>query len=569
MDSSVQDEHDSTVKPDSAQPSPTQPKTPSRSSLRHRLGLREHLALVLVTVALLPLLTLYWTERRQIQADALELTRQTLNLIADVQQRRIDLELHRLGDLTRLVSSRTQMRLSLAAHSRDGDPEHLKLIGRILTDAIGSIPELRGIWIRDHSGRVLTQVTRGGAPANALDLAGIPPGDPTPIRFRRLETQRPEIWLSGPLILDETVIGSVHLLVRMESLRALLEDFDDQYPGGETVLLLHGDTGVTFAWSARAGVWNPDTAPSGPLNDLLRDLAGRSAPESASDMSGVAIRDPLIHTSRALTLDGTRILVHTNLNKVTRGADKQRTLLVYVTLSLILLALSAAVILARVIANPIHALTSGMYRLSQGDYHTRIPEHGWGELSRLTQAFNETAESLQRAIQARLRSERELVTLANTDALTGLNNRRRFMELLTQHFDRTHHPTNTGALLYLDLDGFKPINDQYGHDAGDAVLRIVAERLRRVVREQDHLGRLGGDEFAILLHRLEAGFEPESVARRIDETLSQPMTIQGQQLRIGCSLGLVHITPDSTPSGLLKEADASMYRAKAAKPGRA
>ncbi|MCK7576232.1 MAG: sensor domain-containing diguanylate cyclase [Chromatiales bacterium] len=304
------------------------------------------------------------------------------------------------------------------------------------------------------------------------------------------------------------------------------------------------------------------------MNDLLRDLSGRAAPESATDGSEVALHEPLIHTARALILDGAHILVHTNQNQITQGAHRQRELLVYVTLSLILLALGTAVILARIIANPIHALTNGMYRLSQGDYHTRIPEHGWGELSRLTQAFNETAESLQRAIQARLRSERELATLANTDALTGLNNRRRFMELLTRHFDRTRHPENAGALLYLDLDGFKPINDQYGHDAGDVVLRIVAERLRRVVREQDHLGRLGGDEFAILLHRLETGFEPESVARRIDETLSRPMTIQGQQLRIGCSLGLVHITPDSTPSGLLKDADAAMYRAKAAKPGR-
>ncbi|MCK7576233.1 MAG: hypothetical protein MZV65_10260 [Chromatiales bacterium] len=249
------------MKPDPAPPSPPQPKAIRRPSLRRRLGLREHLALVLVTVALLPLLALYWAERRQIQADALELTQQTLNLIADVQQRRIDLELRRLQDLTRLVSSRTQMRLSLAAHARDGDPKHLELIERILTDAIDSISELRGIWIRDPSGRTLTQITRDGVRANTLDLADIPVDDPAPILFRRLETQKPEIWLNGPLVLDEAVIGSVHLLVRMESLRALLEDFGDQYPGGETVLLLRGDTDGTFAWNARAGFWNLDTAP--------------------------------------------------------------------------------------------------------------------------------------------------------------------------------------------------------------------------------------------------------------------------------------------------------------------
>lgn len=557
-----------TSTPDPSQSSSVQTGGARSRPIWRRLGLREYLALVLVTVALLPLLTLYWAERHQIQSDALDLTHQTLNLIADVQQRRIDLELRRLEDLTRLVSSRTQMRLSLAAHARDGDPKHLQLVERILNDAIGSIMDLRGIWVRDPSGRTLVHVTRDGALGDALDLADIPVADPAPILFRRLETQKPEIWLNSRLVLDQAVIGSVHLLVRMENIRALLEDFGDQYPGGETVLLLRGGTRGIFAWSARAGIWNLEAAPTAPLNDLLRDLSGRSAPESVSDMPGSVNHGPLIHTTRALTLDGSHILVHTNQNKLTPSAHKQRDLLIYVTLSLILLALGAAVILARLIANPIHELMDGMRRLSQGDYHARLKEHGWCEVSQLTHAFNETAESLQRAIQARLRSERELVTLANTDALTGLNNRRRFMELLTQHFDRVGNASNNGALLYLDLDGFKPINDQYGHDAGDAVLRIVAERLRRVVREQDHLGRLGGDEFAVLLNRFEVGFEPESVARRISETLSQPMTIQGQQLRIGCSLGLVAITPDSHPSRLLKEADAAMYRAKAGKPGR-
>ena len=570
MNSSVQDGTDLPPESDHAQASPAKPDSGRRGPIRHRFGLREHLALVLLTVALLPLLTLYWAERHQIQADALELTHQTLNLIADVQQRRINLELHRLEDLTRLVSSRTQMRLSLAAYARDGDPKHLELIARILTDAIGAIPDLRGIWIRDPSGRPLIQITRDGVRANTLDQADIPVDDPAPILFRRLDTQKPEIWLNGPLVLDEAIIGSVHLLVRMENILALLEDFDNQSPGGETVLLLCGGTGETFAWSARAGIWNLTTAPSGPLNDLLKSLSSHADPVHAPTptTSGIATDGALIHTARALSLGCSRLLVHTNRDKITQSARKQRELLVYVTFSLILLALVTAVVVARAIANPVHELTNGMRRLSQGDYYTRLPEHGWGELSRLTQAFNETAASLQHAIQARLRSERELATLANTDALTGLNNRRRFMELLNQHFDRTRHPANNGALLYLDLDGFKPINDQYGHDAGDAVLRIVAERLRRVVREQDHLGRLGGDEFAVLLDRFEAGFEPESVARRIDETLSQPMTIQGQQLRIGCSLGLVHITPDSTPSRLLKDADTAMYQAKAGKPGR-
>jgi len=235
MNSSVQDDIDLTPEPDHSQPSPAKPDSRCPGSIRRRLGLREHLALVLVTVALLPLLTLYWAERHQIRSDTLDLTYQTLNLIADVQQRRIDLELQRLQDMTRLVSSRTQMRLSLAAHARDGDRAHLDLVERILADAIGAMPDLLGIWIRDPAGRILVQMADDAVPAQAFELADIPTTDPAPILFRRLETQEPDIWLNGPLVLDQTVIGSIHLLVRMRNIRSLLEDFDDQPPGGETM----------------------------------------------------------------------------------------------------------------------------------------------------------------------------------------------------------------------------------------------------------------------------------------------------------------------------------------------
>lgn len=551
-------------------PPPLSPQPVGRFRILWRqLGLREHLALALIAVALLPVLILYGAQRYQLQADALEQTHQTLNLIADVQQRRINLELRRLEDLTRLIASRTQMRLSLAAYAQDQNATHLELITRILTDASQALPELRGIWIRDRAGHTLTQVVNAGTSVQALDAAQIPSPDAAPILLRRLATQQPELWLNRPLTLNEAVIGSVHLLVRLENIHALLEDFDHQYPGGETVLLLCNSAAVPFAWSARSGIWPLHTAPNTQLNAQLKRMACDAVPTAFTDTPAPHTdAATLIHTARALTLDGAQILVYTTARQMTQRARQQRTLLVYVTVSLLLLALGAAMLLARAIGNPIHSLTEGMRGLSQGDYHTRIREQGWGELWRLTHAFNETAQALQQAIQARLRSERELVTLANTDALTGLSNRRHFIERLTQHLECTRHASDSGALIYLDLDGFKPVNDQYGHDAGDAVLRIVAERLRRVVREQDQVGRLGGDEFAILVARLDRGFEPESVAKRLHETLNQPMTIQGHAVHVGCSLGMVRITPDSHPSQLLKAADAAMYQAKAGKARR-
>ncbi|MBK1717571.1 sensor domain-containing diguanylate cyclase [Thiocystis violacea] len=546
--------------PDSAK---RKDRNPTR--LWRHLGLRERLLLTLVTVALIPVLALSWVEHRQIRSDTLVLAESTLGLIADAQQRRLNLEWRRLHDLVELVASRTQMRLSLDAYNRDGDPAHLKLIERILDDALQSIRGPRGLWIRDPSGRTLTGVARDGVPANAIE----PPVNPslgleTP-RFRHLDRPDPELWLAGPLRLNEATIGSLHLLVGMEDIQALLADFPHPYPGGESVLLLCDADAGLLALNAREGIWNPATARSTPLNDWLRS----STPAVGGCLEGAALPIPrdeiLLHAERTLALDRARLLVYTSLDKMGQIARPRLDPLLYVTLSLVLLVLMMAVTMARAITAPIQALSEATRRLREGDYQVRIPEQGWGELAALTHDFNEAAAALQREILARRASERELANLANTDALTGLNNRRRFLELLRHGSDREHHPATDGALLYLDLDGFKPINDRYGHDAGDAVLRIVAERLRRLIRENDSLGRLGGDEFAILLNGIEPGFEPEALVQRIHESIARPMLVQGRELRVGCSLGVARIHAKTDPIGLLKEADAAMYRAKALK----
>ncbi|MDA8230301.1 MAG: GGDEF domain-containing protein [Magnetospirillum sp.] len=160
--------------------------------------------------------------------------------------------------------------------------------------------------------------------------------------------------------------------------------------------------------------------------------------------------------------------------------------------------------------------------------------------------------------------EKQLERLAHHDALTGLPNRVLFLDRL-EHAVHQAHRRNLGlALLYLDLDGFKPVNDTLGHPVGDLLLRAVAERLANCLREDDTLARMGGDEFTVLLQMVADKGDAARVARKIVEALSRPFTLQGHDVRISASVG-VALYPDHGADGqdLLRAADAAMYHAKA------
>ena len=155
----------------------------------------------------------------------------------------------------------------------------------------------------------------------------------------------------------------------------------------------------------------------------------------------------------------------------------------------------------------------------------------------------------------------EMSELALTDRLTGLANRAGFESYL-----RRHDVDSPMALLFLDLDGFKQVNDQLGHAAGDELLRLVAERLRSKVREGDLLVRLGGDEFVMVLN-IRAD-ELQDTARQIAErtlnALGMPMLIAGTEARVGCSIGGAFWPADGqTPEEVLGQADRALYLAKA------
>lgn len=186
------------------------------------------------------------------------------------------------------------------------------------------------------------------------------------------------------------------------------------------------------------------------------------------------------------------------------------------------------------------------------------------EVGQLVSGFNVLVDTLRKEQAARTASEERLAFLAHHDALTGLCNRTMLEDRLEQALARAEREGSQVALLFCDLDDFKTINDRYGHDAGDAVLREVAKRLADGRRRADTIARLGGDEFVILLTGLsEANTVAAFVATQCLAAAQQPIVIDGKPITVGLSIGIaVHAGPMVAPSYLIAQADIAMYHVK-------
>ena len=192
-----------------------------------------------------------------------------------------------------------------------------------------------------------------------------------------------------------------------------------------------------------------------------------------------------------------------------------------------------------------------------------------------------TMQGVMYDISDRKRAEQELAFLAYHDKLTGLPNRQMFEELLSLAIARAKRNDLAVAVLFVDLDDFKLVNDNLGHAAGDQLLQQVAERLRAAVRETDIVARQGGDEFLILLSDMERVRESplhserenpqlvaEAAAGRICDSLAAPMSVAGAETYVSGSIGIsLYPTVASDVHTLLKHADAAMYQSKRALPG--
>lgn len=186
-----------------------------------------------------------------------------------------------------------------------------------------------------------------------------------------------------------------------------------------------------------------------------------------------------------------------------------------------------------------------------------------------SQVIQRTAElksandKLHHDLEERKRVEQSIRHMAHHDALTGLPNRALFRDRLTHAMAQADRYHQKLAVMFLDLDRFKAINDTLGHNVGDQLLKIAAERLRSCVRDCDTVARLGGDEFTVIVEDIIEDHDAAAVAQKILDTLSQPFNLYGHEVFISVSVGVtLYPSDDENADNLLRNADSAMYRAK-------
>ncbi len=357
----------------------------------------------------------------------------------------------------------------------------------------------------------------------------------------------------------------------------------------------------------------PETLRRGIWIGLAGQLSAASVPTETQVAVGTGLLDGIDWAAQMDQMPELAVDVErAQADIVADGARRQERMTALLTLSAIAVSIGAALLFGRSIVAPVRRLTDQAIRVGRGDLSVEPLElAGPPEVERASAAFNDVVDnlvllerkaralaecdfddpslaeplpgelgaSLQRSVRVlsgsiveRQQLQERLAHQAHHDALTGLVNRAGF---IAQLFDAHGESRSSGirgselAVLFIDLDGFKLINDRYGHAVGDELLRVIAQRLAGQVRDDAVVARLGGDEFVVLLPSVAGTVEPLGIAQRLVQGVVEPIEIDGLRLQVGASIG-VALTgsgrDDQDPTDLLRCADLAVYAAKS-RPG--
>lgn len=290
--------------------------------------------------------------------------------------------------------------------------------------------------------------------------------------------------------------------------------------------------------------------------------------EVSTTAAGIQIDDTGETVRATARIDGLGWVHVTEVERDELYADLAgvRDALIAVFMGAGLVVLTVGAVLFRSFTRRLGRVTAVAESIAEGDLTVRIDDPQADEVGRLSTAFDTMAVSLATDIDRRERVEQQLAFQATHDALTGLPNRM----ALTDHLDTlvadpTNHPV---SVCFVDLDGFKAVNDQLGHAAGDELLSRAAQRLSDVTRTHDYVARLGGDEFVLVFPSTGAN-EASAMAERIVAALELPFEVADAEVEISASIGVADATDPTEASELIRQADIAMYRAKALGKGQA
>jgi diguanylate cyclase (GGDEF)-like protein len=378
---------------------------------------------------------------------------------------------------------------------------------------------------------------------------------------------KPTLQLAVPIRDAHRVLGLIVISVDMNYIFRLLSA---DLPANIAFLLanrhgdflVHPDPEKAFAFDRGQSVLLQNEFPASA--DLVAGAPGELvtvAGQPGDDQAVVAFikhQLPAEHGDRAFILGLAQPLAEVLADSDTVGRATARIVIAFSILSTFL-----AVLLARAVIRPLNQMLRSVEHFSSGEARTPLPVQRHDEIGVLARSVDALQQQVDGQMAALQEKQRELDHLASHDSLTGLPNRRLFLDRLGQALARSRRSGEPLALLFIDLDHFKEINDRLGHAAGDVVLRAVAGRLVAEVREIDTVARLGGDEFIILLDSTEDRAVIAKIAGSLLAVLAEPVEVAGEAVAIGGSIGISGYPRDGgNATEIIAAADKAMYLAK-------
>jgi diguanylate cyclase (GGDEF)-like protein len=251
------------------------------------------------------------------------------------------------------------------------------------------------------------------------------------------------------------------------------------------------------------------------------------------------------------------------VDNITRETIKLRWDTIQIILAFSSLALIFSLLLARIVTGPLIAMVNAINRFSKDQAISSIPLKRNDELGLLSRSLHDMQTQIMKNLAELNESRKNLDHLARHDALTGLPNRRMFYDRLEHAIASSRRSGKKLAVLFVDLDGFKGINDTYGHAVGDRVLINVANLLKSAIREVDTVARLGGDEYVILLDTIDEPRHVKTVVLKLHDLFLNAMQIDGRDLQVQASIGVAIFPGDGKDADeLMQYSDQAMYNSK-------
>lgn len=341
----------------------------------------------------------------------------------------------------------------------------------------------------------------------------------------------------------------------------LPESFQLFFANSKGDWLIHPDASLTFGFDRGQRHVAQDTMPL--TQSLMEGALDHAVFETV--VNGQALVAAFVAQTPVITMQDTRLLLGLAqpLSVVLADVGQLRATIWKILIAVGAACLLVAWVVARTLVRPIDQIGAGVRQFALGQGVGTLPLDRPDEIGELARSFDRMQATLALQMKALEDSQRELSALARQDGLTGLANRRQFHDSLHKALAQRRRTGQVVALLYVDLDKFKAINDTHGHEAGDAVLMAVAERLRANTREVDTPARLGGDEFAVVVARAPEDAQLAALADKLVTAIGAPIEWKGQVFKVGCSMGIARTPLDGEDEGaLMAAADAAMYVAK-------